>query len=175
MVGSPSEGLASGAYNGSTSSPFALVAPLLGSPSGVFWQPQRSMAPVDVHIATFIEPNRHTEAPMHTNRNTVAQISNTMRVKTKVGHWSDAQMQVALASIEKGTKVITAAKKFAIPQNILVDHVHGRILKRKKGPPIVLSQSKESALEEYICKMQEYGYPFSMEHVCLKVAEMTKE
>ena len=38
----------------------------------------------------------------------------------------------------------------------------------------MLTQSEETALEEYILKMQEYGYPLSMDQLRLKVAEMVQ-
>ena len=84
-------------------------------------------------------------------------------------------MQEALASVERGSKFKVAARMFDIPQSTLADHVHGRILKRKKRPSYCIEPQLEVALEEYICKMQEYEYPLSMEHVLLKVAKMTQE
>ena len=39
----------------------------------------------------------------------------------------------------------------------------------------MLTQSEEKALEEYILKMQEYGYPLSMDQLRLKVPEMVQD
>ena len=83
-------------------------------------------------------------------------------------------MQAAVLAVERGAKVRAGARHFDILASTLADHVNGRILKRKKGPPTVLTQSEETALEEYILKMQEYGYPLSMDQLRLKVAEMVQ-
>ena len=77
--------------------------------------------------------------------------------KRKVGQWSDAQMAAAMAAVERGGKIRAVARNFDIPANTIADHVNGRVLQRKKGPPTVLTQSEERALEEYILKMQEYA------------------
>ena len=39
----------------------------------------------------------------------------------------------------------------------------------------MLTQSEEKTLEEYILKMQEYAYPFSMDQLRLKIAEMVQD
>ena len=95
--------------------------------------------------------------------------------KRKVGQWTDAQMSAAMAAVERGAKIRAVARNFDIPASTLVDHVNGKILQRKKGPPTMLIQSEEKALEEYILKMQEYAYPLSMDQLRLKVAEMVQE
>ena len=95
--------------------------------------------------------------------------------KRKVGQWSDAQMAAAMAVVEGGGKIRAVARNFDIQASTLADHVNGRVLQRKKGPPTVLTQSEEKALEEYILKMQEYAYPLSMDQLRLKVAEMVQE
>ena len=57
--------------------------------------------------------------------------------KRKVGQWIDAQMSAAMVVIERGMKIRAVAKNFDIPVSTLVDHMNGRILQRKKGPPTV--------------------------------------
>ena len=84
-------------------------------------------------------------------------------------------MAAAMAAVERGGKIRAVARNFDIPASTLADHVNGRILQRKKGPPTVLTQSEETALEQYILKMQEYAYPLSMDQLRLKVAEMVQE
>ena len=85
-------------------------------------------------------------------------------------------MSAAIASVERGAKIKAVARNFDVPASTLVDHVNGRILQtRKKRTPTVLTHSEEKALEEYILKMQEYAYPFSMDQLRLKVAKMVQE
>ena len=101
--------------------------------------------------------------------------SGTSAPKRKVGQWTDEQMHAAIATVERGVKVRAIAQNFDILVNTLADHVNGRILHRKKGPPTMLTQSEEKALEEYILKMQEYSYPLSMDQLRLQVAEMVQD
>ena len=84
-------------------------------------------------------------------------------------------MQAAISAVERGAKIRAIARDFDIPQSTLGDHVNGRVLQRKKGPPIVLTHSEETTLEAYILKMQEYAYPLSMDQLRLKVAEMVQD
>ena len=77
-------------------------------------------------------------------------------------------MSTILAIVEKGSKIIATASYFDISQSTLANHVHGKILKRKMRPSIILSFSEENALDEYISKMQDYEYILSIEQVRLK-------
>ena len=77
-----------------------------------------------------------------------------------------------MAVVERGAKIKVVARNFDILASTLADHVNGRILQRKKGPPTVLTHNEEKALEEYILKIQEYAYPLSMDQLRLKVAKM---
>ena len=97
------------------------------------------------------------------------------RGKRKIAQWTHEQMMAAIAAVEGGQSIRVVARNFDIPQSTLLDYLHGKILKRKKGPPTVLSTSEEKALEEYILKMQENGFPLTMDQLRLKVAEMTQE
>ena len=81
-------------------------------------------------------------------------------------------MHAAIAAVERGAKIRAVARDFDIPASTLGNHVNGRILQRKKGPPTVLIQNEEKVLEAYILKMQEYAYPLSMDQLRLKVAEI---
>ena len=101
--------------------------------------------------------------------------SGTSARKHKVGQWTNEQMYAAITTVERGAKVRAVARNFDIPASTLADHVNGRILHRKKGPPTVFTQSEEKALEEYILKMQEYGYPLSIDQLRLKVAEIIQD
>ena len=84
-------------------------------------------------------------------------------------------MKAANLAVESGKKIRAVSRFYDIPYSTIADHLHGRILTRKKGPPIVLTKSEEKTLEEYILKMQEYGLPLSMDQLRLKVAEMTQQ
>ena len=101
--------------------------------------------------------------------------SSTSAPKHKVEQWTDAQMHVAMAAVERGAKLRAIARNFDIPASTLADHVNGKILQRKKGLSTVLIHSEEKALKEYILKMQEYAYPLSMDQLRLKVAEMVQD
>ena len=116
-----------------------------------------------------------TTSPPTSRGNRGARSQSEIRGKEKVGQWTDQQMSAALAAVERGNKVRAAAHHFDIPQSTLANYVDGRIFKRKKGPPTILSHNEKNALEEYIVKMQDYEYPLTMEQVGLKVAEMMQE
>jgi hypothetical protein len=55
--------------------------------------------------------------------------------------------------MEAGGKLKTLARYFDIPPNSLLDHLYGRTLGRKRGPPTILKTKKENALTEYMDKM----------------------
>ena len=84
-------------------------------------------------------------------------------------------MTAAMAAAKKGGKIRVVATNFDVLASTLAGHIHGRILRRKKGPPTVFSISEENVLEEYILKMQECIYPLSMDQLRLKVVEMVQE
>ena len=47
-------------------------------------------------------------------------------------------MSAAMASVERGGKIRAIARNFDILASTLANHVHGRILQRKRGPPTVV-------------------------------------
>jgi hypothetical protein len=77
--------------------------------------------------------------------------------------------------VESGGRVKTIARYFDILANSLADHLHGRTLGRKKGPPTILKLDEEIALTTYMTQMQQYGHPLSMQQLRLKVATITQE
>ena len=97
------------------------------------------------------------------------------RKRKKTGQWSDATLKAAISVVEAGGNIKTTARYFDIPPSSLADHVYGKTLSRKKGPPIVLSEEEERALKAYMIKMQEIGHPLSMQQLRLKVATIVQE
>ena len=55
-------------------------------------------------------------------------------------------MKATILAVERGEKIIAVSRFFGIPCSTIADHLHGRILTRKKGPPTVLTNSEEKAL-----------------------------
>jgi hypothetical protein len=72
-------------------------------------------------------------------------------------------------------KIKNTCTFFGILPTSLANHVHGRTLGRKRGPPSFLKQEEETTLTTYITKMQEYGHPLSMQQLHFKVATITQE
>jgi hypothetical protein len=93
----------------------------------------------------------------------------------RTGNWTNRALKSAISAVEDGGRPKTIARYFGTPPTSLADHVHGRTLGKKRGPPIVLKQEEENALTIYITKMQEYGHPLSMQQLRLKVATITQE
>jgi hypothetical protein len=97
------------------------------------------------------------------------------RRQPRTGTWSNATLKAAISAVERGGRLKTVARYFDIPPTSLSDHLHGRTLGRKRGPPTVLQPEEEIALTEYMAKMQQYGHPLSMQQLRLKVATITQE
>ena len=97
------------------------------------------------------------------------------RGNRKTGTWSTEALESAIAAIEAGAKIKTTARYYDIPASSLTDHLYGRTLSRKRGPPTILKEDEESALETYMERMQNCGHPLSMEDLRLKVALITQE
>jgi hypothetical protein len=93
------------------------------------------------------------------------------RPKTKT--WSNHFLKSTIAAVEAGGRVKTVARYFDILPSSLADHLYGRTLGRKRGPPTILKPDEENALIAYICHMQEYGHLLSMQQLRLKVATIT--
>jgi hypothetical protein len=80
-----------------------------------------------------------------------------------------------MVAVEARGRLKTVARYFDIPPSSLSDHLYGRTLERKRGPPTVLKKEEESALTAYMSKMQDYGHPLTMQQLHLKVATITQE
>jgi hypothetical protein len=97
------------------------------------------------------------------------------RGQNRTGRWLDQTLQRALAAVKVGGKIKTVARYYNIPPSSLSDHLYGRILTRKKGPPTILTAVEESALTAYMSKMQDFGHPLSIQQLRMKVAMITQE
>jgi hypothetical protein len=102
-------------------------------------------------------------------------IEGNLRRKYKTWRWIDATLKAAMAAVEAGEWLKTVARYFDIPPTSLSDHLFGRTLGRKRGPPTILQKDEESALTTYMGKMQDYGHPLTMPQLRLKVATITQE
>ena len=80
----------------------------------------------------------------------------------KIGRWSDATLKSAIAAVEAGGKVKTVSRYFDTPASSFSDHLYGRTLGRKRGPPTILKHDEERALTTYMGQMQDYGQRLSM-------------
>jgi hypothetical protein len=80
-----------------------------------------------------------------------------------------------MAAVEARRRLKTVARYFDIPPTSLSDHLFGRTLGRKRGPPTILQKDEESALTTYMGKIQDYGHPLTMQQLRLKVSTITQE
>ena len=93
---------------------------------------------------------------------TPAQPVNHRKKRTCTGTWTDSQLAAAVAAVDGGSKIATAARDAGIPQLSLKDHLYGRTLKRKKGRQGVLNAEEESTLVKWMLEMQEHAHPISI-------------
>jgi hypothetical protein len=80
----------------------------------------------------------------------------------RTGRWSDAALKSAIAVVEVGGKLKIVSRYFDIPSSSLSDHLYGRTLGRKRGPPTILKQEEESVLTTYMAQMQDCGHLLSL-------------
>jgi hypothetical protein len=92
----------------------------------------------------------------------------------KNGNWADHQLKAAMAAIDQGCPVQTAALDYEIPRSTLRCHVMGQSLSRKRGRKPVLSTVEEEKLVKYIMGMARYGHPLNITELKIKVAEATQ-
>jgi hypothetical protein len=127
---------------------------------------------VGVGMRTTLQRNSSGGTAAHTRQH---GMSRKQQGKQRTGTWTNASMKSAIATVDDNGRLKIVARFFGIPPTSLVDHLYGRILGRKRRPPIVLKQEEETTLTTYITKMQEYGHPLSMQQLRLKVATITHE
>ena len=104
----------------------------------------------------------------------IAQHQN-MRQQRSLPRWTDKQLNSAMNLVESGVAISAVARHFDIPRSSLADYVEGRTRTRKRGPPTILNNNEERALESYMLSMVEYGHPLTIEQVRMKVALITQE
>jgi hypothetical protein len=92
----------------------------------------------------------------------------------KNGNFSDQQLRAAMAAVDRGCPVQTAALDYDVPRSILRSHVIGITLSRKRGRKPVLSATEEGKLVNYIHGMARYGHPLNLTELKIKVAEATQ-
>jgi hypothetical protein len=97
------------------------------------------------------------------------------RKQARTGTWNNAILKASISAVERGGRLKTVARYFDIPPTSLSDHLHGRILGRKRDLPTVLQPEEENALTTYMAKIQEYGHLLSMQQLRLRVAAITQE
>jgi hypothetical protein len=67
-------------------------------------------------------------------------IEGNLRRKYKTWRWIDATLKAAMAAVEAGEWLKTVARYFDIPPTSLSNHLFGRTLGRKRGPPLTMPQ-----------------------------------
>ena len=77
--------------------------------------------------------------------------------------------------MKNGAPLKTAMRFYSIPPSMLDDHLSQRSQSTKYGPPLVLRDEEESALEKYMIDIAEFGHPLSMDKLRLKVGLLTQE
>lgn len=97
------------------------------------------------------------------------------RARRRTGTWSDDTLAAAIAAVDAGGKLRTVGRDFGIPASSLRDHVHGKILQRKKGRQGVLTAKEETDLVTWMLSMQDHAHPISVQELRIKVTEITQE
>ena len=83
-------------------------------------------------------------------------------------------MRVALASVERGCPVQTAARDHRIPRTTLRSNLMGLTVSRKRERKPVLSRAEEDKIVNYIHCMARLGHPLSLTQLRMEVAEATQ-
>jgi hypothetical protein len=140
------------------------VGPVGGSPG----QPTSAGQPSPVEV-------QPSPPVMQANPPEVQPVKRSRRVCLKKnGNWADHQLRAAMAAVDQGCPVQTAALDYEIPRSTLRCHVMGQSLSRKRGRKPVLSTVEEEKLVKYIMGMARYGHPLNITELKIKVAEATQ-
>jgi hypothetical protein len=115
-----------------------------------------------------------TLAPLQEHDHVQASKRQKGRKFMKNGKWSESQLKAAMAAMEQGCPVQTAALDYDIPRSTLRGHVMGLTLSRKRGRKPVLSVGEEEKVVKYIMGRARYGHPISITELKIKVAEATQ-
>ena len=84
-----------------------------------------------------------------------------MQQQRSVPRWTDEQLNSAMNVVELGATITVVACHFDISRSSLVDQLEGKTRTRKCGPPALLKNDEERALESYMLSMAEYGHPLT--------------
>jgi hypothetical protein len=97
------------------------------------------------------------------------------RKMTGSGQRTSDSLEEAIGVVRSGGMSLDQAAEFYnIPASSLLDHMTGRITKRKYGPQEVLSEEEEASVVEWVLKMREDGQSVSIELLKSKLAEVTQ-
>jgi hypothetical protein len=116
---------------------------------------------------------QHGAFPVQASEFSPAQRQKRQRL-LKNGNWTDHQLRVAMAAIDRECPVKTAALDYDVPRSTLRSHVMGLTISRKRGRKPVLSTTEEEKLVNYIHGMARYGHPLNLTELKIKVVEATQ-
>ena len=78
----------------------------------------------------------------------------------------EVNMQKAMAAVDKGESIRTAAIKFDVPRSTLHDRVTGKVkMGARRGPPSYLTIEEEDELTNFLIRCAEIGYAHSLPQV----------
>ena len=81
---------------------------------------------------------------------------------SKYSQWTEDCLKTAVAAVNDGSSVRSAAAASGIPRKTLADYVkRGTDTKRSPGPPTVFSARDEDELVARIIRLQKVGFPLS--------------
>ena len=94
-------------------------------------------------------------------------------VMTSKASYSLEELDIAVQRIkEEGLSYRKAAAQYGIPRSTLYDHVTGKAVSSKRGPPTVLTTAEEQMLVDWALHMADIGYGHTREQLCATVKEI---
>ena len=92
---------------------------------------------------------------------------------TSKASYSLKELDIVVQQIkEEGLSYREAAAQYGIPRSTLHDHVTGKAMSTKRGPPTVLTAAEEQMLVDWALPMADLGYGRTREHMCATVKEI---
>lgn len=77
-----------------------------------------------------------------------------------------SNMQKALAAVDKGESIRSAALRFSVARSTLHDRVSGKVKEgSKRGPPTYLTIEEEEELASFLLRCADIGYAHSLPQV----------
>lgn len=92
----------------------------------------------------------------------------------KNGNWTSQQLRSAIADVDDGDTIRSAARDHGIPCSSLRGHVYGTTMQRRRGRKGVLTDAEEEKLVQYLLRMQELGFPLTLGQLREKVGILTQ-